>query len=135
MSRGCLNSFRPLFLFGGFKMDIEVVPEIVNLTIYRGDDVDVLVKVKLPKEFDISGISFAMSIRFNSWGVMNVPSEAFDWEAGSEGEAGRLLIKLSGDLTAPITQRAGSYDLQAQFAGRRLTLCRGSLTIIPDITK
>ena len=116
-------------------MDIEVVPEIVNLTIYRGDDVDVLVRVKLPKEFDISGISFAMSIWFNSWGVMNVPSEAFNWEAGSDGEVGNLLIKLSGDLTAPITQRAGSYDLQARFAGRRLTLCRGSLTIIPDVTK
>ena len=116
-------------------MDIKVIPTTVNLTIYRGDDVDLLLKVRLPEELDIKDISFAMSISFSSRGVVNVPSEAFNWEAGSDGEAGNLLIKLSGDLTAPITQRAGSYDLRAQFAGRRLTLCRGSLTIIPDVTK
>ena len=60
---------------------------------------------------------------------------AFTWEAGIDGRAGNLLIKISGDLTAPIAWRVGAYDLQAQFAGRRLTLCRGSLTIIPDVTK
>ena len=119
-------------------MDIEVVPETVNLTIYRGDDVDLLVKVRLPEEFDVSDISFAMSFGTGTGrgaGAVNVPSEAFVWEAGIDGEAGNLLIKLAGELTAPITWRAGSYDLQSQFAGRRLTLCRGSLTIIPDITK
>ena len=41
----------------------------------------------------------------------------------------------AGDLTAPIAWRVGDYDLQAQFAGRRLTLCRGSLTIEPDVTR
>lgn len=117
-------------------MDIEVVPKTVNLTIYRGDDVDVLVKIRLAEELDISDISFAMVISFGTGqGVVGVPSGAFTWEAGIDGEAGNLLIKFAGDFTAQITSRVGSYDLQAQFAGRRLTLCRGSLTIIPDITK
>ena len=117
-------------------MDIEVVPETVNLTVYRGDDVDVLVKIRLPEELDISDISFAMAISFGAGrGVVDVPSEAFTWAAGSDGEAGNLLIKIAGSLTTPIAWQVGAYDLQAQFAGRRLTLCRGSLTIIPDITK
>ena len=117
-------------------MDIKVIPKRVNLTIYRGDDVDLLLKVRLPKELDIKDISFAMS--FGSGSSMEdtaIPTGAFTWEAGIDGEAGNLLIKISGDLTAPIDWRVGAYDLQSQFAGRILTLCRGSLTIIPDITK
>ena len=116
-------------------MDIEVIPKTVNLTIYRGDDVDLLLRIRLPEDFDIKDISFAMSISFSSRGVVNVPSEALNWEAGIDEGAGNLLIKISGDLTTPLDWRVGVYDLQAQFAGRRLTLCRGSLTIIPDITK
>ena len=42
-------------------MDIKVIPTTVNLTIYRGDDVDLLLKVRLPEELDIKDISFAMS--------------------------------------------------------------------------
>ena len=117
-------------------MDIKVIPKTVNLTIYRGDDVDVLVKLRLAEELDISDITFAMVISFgSSREATAIPTGAFTWEAGIDGEAGNLLIKISGDLTAPIYWRVGAYDLQAQFAGRRLTLCRGSLTIIPDITK
>ena len=117
-------------------MDINVIPKTVNLTIYRGDDVDLLLKVWLPEELDINGISFAMSFGYgSSRGGTAIPASAFTWEAGIDGRAGNLLIKISGDLTAPIAWRVGAYDLQAQFAGRRLTLCRGSLTIIPDVTK
>ena len=122
-------------------MNIKVIPKTVNLTIYRGDDVDLLLKVRLPEELDIKDISFAMSFGSGSgrYGVIAeataIPTGAFTWEAGIDGEAGNLLIKISGDLTAPIDWRVGAYDLQAQFAGRRLTLCRGSLTIIPDVTK
>ena len=117
-------------------MDIKVIPQTVNLTIYRGDDIDLLLKVRLPEELDISDISFAMSFGSGSGREATaIPTGAFTWEAGSDGEASNLLIKISGDLTAPISWRVGSYDLQAQFAGRKLTLCRGSLTIIPDVTK
>ena len=117
-------------------MDIKVIPKTVNLTFYRGDDVDLLLKVRLPEELDIKDISFAMSFGSGSGRVATaIPTGAFTWEAGSDGETGNLLIKISGDLTAPIAWRVGSYDLQAQFAGRRLTLCRGSLTIEPDVTR
>ena len=117
-------------------MDINVIPKRVNLTIYRGDDVDLLLKVRLPKELDIKDISFAMSFGSGSSSEATaIPTGAFTWEAGIDGEAGNLLIKISGDLTAPIDWRVGAYDLQSQFAGRILTLCRGSLTIIPDVTK
>ena len=117
-------------------MDIKVIPTTVNLTIYRGDDVDLLLKVRLPEELDIKDISFAMSFGSgSSRGGTAIPARAFTWEAGIDGRAGNLLIKISGDLTAPITWRVGAYDLQAQFAGRRLTLCRGSLTIEPDVTR
>ena len=117
-------------------MDIKVIPKKVNLTIYRGDDVDLLLKVWMPEELDIKDISFAMSFGSGSSGEATaIPTGAFTWEAGIDGEAGNLLIEISGDLTASIDWRVGAYDLQAQFAGRRLTLCRGSLTIIPDITK
>ena len=115
---------------------ITVIPKTVNLTIYRGDDVDLLLKVRLPEELDIKDISFAMSFgSSSSREVTAIPTSAFTWEAGIDGEAGNLLIKISGDLTAPIDWRVGAYDLQAQFAGRRLTLCRGSLTIEPDVTR
>ena len=117
-------------------MDINGIPTTVNLTIYRGDDVDLLLKVWLPEELDIKGISFAMSFGYgSSRGGTAIPASAFTWEAGIDGRAGNLLIKISGDLTAPIAWRVGDYDLQAQFAGRRLTLCRGSLTIEPDVTR
>ena len=117
-------------------MDIKVIPKRVNLTIYRGDDVDLLLKVRLPEELDIKDISFAMSFGSGSSSEATaIPTGALTWEAGIDGKAGNLLIKISGDLTAPIDWRVGAYDLQAQFAGRRLTLCRGSLTIEPDVTR
>ena len=117
-------------------MDIKVIPKTVNLTIYRGDDVDLLLRVMLPEELDIKDISFAMSFGSgSSREATAIPTGAFTWGAGIDGEAGNLLIKISGDLTAPITWRVGAYDLQAQFAGRRLTLCRGSLIIEPDVTR
>lgn len=117
-------------------MDIKVIPKRVNLTIYRGDDVDLLLKVRLPEELDIKDISFAMSFGSGSSSEATaIPTGAFTWEAGIDGEAGNLLIKISGDLTAPIDWRVGAYDLQSQFAGRILTLCRGSLTIEPDVTR
>ena len=117
-------------------MDIKVIPKKVNLTIYRGDDVDLLLKVWMPEELDIKDISFAMSFGYgSSRGGTAIPASAFTWEAGIDGKAGNLLVRISGDLTAPIAWRMGAYDLQAQFAGRRLTLCRGSLTIEPDVTR
>lgn len=117
-------------------MDIKVIPKTVNLTIYRGDDVDLLLKVRLPEELDIKDISFAMSFCSSaSRETTAIPAGAFTWEAGIDGEAGNLLIKISGYLTAPITWQVGAYDLQAQFARRKLTLCRGSLTIVPDVTR
>ena len=106
-------------------MDIKVIPKTVNMTIYRGDDVDLLLKVRLPEELDIKDISFAMSFGSGSGREATaIPTGAFTWEAGTDGETGNLLIKISGDLTAPIAWRVGAYDLQAQFAGRKLTLCR-----------
>ena len=98
-------------------MDVEVLPKTVNLTIYRGDDVDVLVKLRLAEELDISDISFAMVISFGTGqGVVDVPSGAFTWEAGSDGEAGNLLIKFAGDFTAQITSRV---FLSRLFGGKQ----------------
>ena len=51
---------------------------------------------------------------------------AFTWEAGIDGEAGNLLIKISGDLTEPIDWRVGACSVcgaQINFVPRLSNHC------------